>query len=128
MEQVYSKTVFYFVTYSKYDCGRRAAYKYIYQYRLFRESINHNAPRFCPVLCVDTISSTVIVICSLLLSLLLCLGPEGRNRTPRLMPMLEYRSNQCSQPSSSSILSPDEDGRLFAVPCRPPPKLPDDSE
>ena len=43
-------------------------------------------------------------------------GPAGR------------RWDQCSQPSSPSVLSPDEDGRLFAVPSRPPPKLPDDSE
>ncbi|PUU81786.1 hypothetical protein B9Z19DRAFT_1121691 [Tuber borchii] len=34
---------------------------------------------------------------------------------------------QCSQRGSPSVLSPDEDGRLFVVPSRPPGKLPDDS-
>jgi len=38
------------------------------------------------------------------------------------------RPFQCSQRGSPSVLSQDEDGRLFVVPSRPPAKLPDDSE
>jgi len=35
---------------------------------------------------------------------------------------------QCSQRGSPSVLSQDEDGRLFVVPSRPPAKSPDDSK
>ena len=40
----------------------------------------------------------------------------------------EILAAQCSQRGTPSVLSQDEDGRLFAVPSRPPAKLPDDSE
>ena len=38
------------------------------------------------------------------------------------------KQGQCSQPSSPSVLGPDEDGRHSVVPSRPGSKLPDTSE
>jgi len=39
-----------------------------------------------------------------------------------------FSLSQCSQRGSPSVFSQDEDGRRFAVPSRPPAKLPDDAE